>query len=179
MEIIAGSYDSKPMPRRGRLLDNPLGRFGPPVALMGVIFLLSAQPDLNSGLGVFDLIGRKLVHATEYGLLWFLWLRALRFRHPWVAALICLAYSGSDEYHQTFVHGRHGTPVDMGFDMVGVALAAAAYYGLWRAPRRWLRRRRSDPAALGGDQDRLGAVDRPQLPVDVVEVGADGAGRER
>ena len=77
------------MPRPGRLLDSPLGRFGPPVALMSVIFLLSAQPDLNSGLGVFDLIGRKLVHATEYGVLWFLWLRALRFRHPWVAALIC------------------------------------------------------------------------------------------
>ena len=169
------------MARPGRLLDSPLGRFGPPVALMGVIFVLSAQPDLNSGLGVFDLIGRKMVHATEYGLLWWLWLRALRFRHPWVAALICLAYSGSDEYHQTFVHGRHGTPVDMGFDMTGVGLAAVAYYGLWQAPRRWLRRRRggrSDPAALGGDQDRLGPVDRAQLPVDVVEVGTDGAGRE-
>jgi VanZ family protein len=151
----------------------------PPVAMMGLIFFLSAQPDLNSGLGVFDLIGRKMVHAAEYGALWWLWLRALGFRHPWVAALICLAYSGSDEYHQTFVHGRHGTPVDTAFDMTGVGLAAVAYYGLWRAPRRWLRRRRSDPAALGGDEDRLRAVDRSQLPVDVVEVGADGAGRQR
>jgi hypothetical protein len=167
------------MRRAGAVLDSPAGRFVPPVAMMGLIFFLSAQPDLNSGLGVFDLIGRKLVHATEYGALWWLWLRALRFRHPWVAALICLAYSGSDEYHQTFVHGRHGTPVDTAFDMTGVGLAAVAYYGLWRAPRRWLRRRRSDPAALGGDEDRLRAVDRSQLPVDVVEVGADGAGRQR
>ncbi len=172
------------MRRAGALLESPAGRFLPPVAMMGLIFFLSAQPDLNSGLGVFDLIGRKMVHAAEYGILWWLWLRALRFDHPWVAALICLAYSASDEYHQTFVEGRHGTPVDMAFDMTGVALAAGAYYGLWRAPRRWLRERRrrrgreSDPAALGGDQDRLGAVDRSQLAVDVVEVGADGAGRK-
>jgi VanZ family protein len=162
-------------------LDSPVGRYLPPLGLMGLIFFLSAQPDLNSGLGVFDLIGRKMVHAAEYGLLWWLCLRALGFRRPWIAALLCLGYSATDEYHQTFVHGRHGTPVDMAFDMTGVALAAIAYYGLWRAPRRWLRRRRvgrSDPAALGGDQDRLGAVDRSQLPVDVVEVGADGAGRQ-
>jgi hypothetical protein len=163
--------------RMRRALDSPAGRFVPPVALMGAIFVLSAQPDLNSGLGVFDLVGRKLVHATEYGLLWWLWLRALRFRYPWAPALICLAYAGTDEYHQTFVHGRHGSPVDVAFDMTGVALAAVAYYGLWRAPRRWLRRG-SDPAALGGDQDRLGPVDRPHLPVDVVEMGADGAGRQ-
>jgi VanZ family protein len=164
------------MRRSGALLS----LFAPPLAAMGVIFFLSAQPDLNSGLGVFDLIGRKMVHAAEYGVLWWLWLRALGFEHPWVAAAICLAYSGTDEYHQTFVHGRHGTPVDAAFDMTGVALAAIAYYGLWRAPRRWWRRRArgSDPAALGGDQDRLGAVDRSQLPVDVVEVGADGAGRQ-
>jgi hypothetical protein len=163
--------------RMRRALDSPAGRFLPPLALMGAIFALSAQPDLDSGLGVFDLIGRKTVHATEYGVLWWLWLRALRFRHGWLPALICLAYAASDEYHQTFVHGRHGTPVDVAFDMTGVALAAGAYYGLWRAPRRWLRRG-SDPAALGGDQDGLGAVDRTHLPVDVVEVGADRAGRQ-
>jgi VanZ family protein len=159
------------MARPGRLLDSPLGRFGPPVALMGVIFVLSAQSDLDAGVGTAQTIGAKLIHATEYGLLWLLWLRALRFRHPWVAALICLAYAASDELHQTFVHGRDGTPRDVLIDMVGVGLAALVRHRL-------LGRRRSDPAALGGDQDRLGPVDRAQLPVDVVEVGADGAGGE-
>jgi VanZ family protein len=149
-------------------------RFLPPLALMGLIYLASAQPDLNSGLGVFDLIGRKLVHATEYGLLFWLWLRALNFEHPWVAFVIALAYSGTDEYHQTFVHGRHGTPVDMGFDMIGVAVVAFLVFG-WRR----LRPGASDPAAPGGDQDRLRAVDGAELAVDVVEVGADGAGGER
>ena len=142
----------------------------PPIALMGLIFFLSAQSDLDSGIGVAGTVAAKLVHATEYGLLFLLWLRALRYRAPGVAALICLAYAASDEFHQTFVHGRDGRPLDVVIDMVGAGLAALAYYRLWR--------RRSDPAALGGDQDRLGAVDRSQLPVDVVEVGADGAGRQ-
>ncbi len=157
-----------------RLLRSPVGRFLPPLALMGLIFYLSAQSDLDSGVGAAGFVAAKTVHATEYGLLWLLWHRALRFRHPWVAALICLAYAGSDEYHQTFVHGRDGTPRDLIFDMGGAGLAALAYYRLWRGRLR----RRLDPAALGGDQDRLRAVDRSQLPVDVVEVGADGAGRQ-
>ena len=53
-----------------------LSRFGPPIALMAVIFFLSAQPELNSGLG-----------------------------------------------HQTFAEGRHGTPVDVLIDAVGIAVA--------------------------------------------------------
>ena len=45
----------------------------PPLALMAVIFFLSAQPDLSSGLGLVDLIGRKFLHAGEYPLLCVLW----------------------------------------------------------------------------------------------------------
>jgi hypothetical protein len=46
-----------------------LGRLPPPIALMAVIFALSAQPDLNSGLGTVDL-----------AIAWWLW-RALDVRH--------------------------------------------------------------------------------------------------
>src|SRR3954451_18682329 len=35
-----------------------------------------------------------------------------------------------------------------------------------------------EPAALGGHKDGLGAVDGSELAVDVVQVGAHGAGRE-
>jgi hypothetical protein len=49
-----------------------------PLALMALIFVLSAQPNLDSGLGTLDLILRKIVHMAEYGLLLFLWWRALR-----------------------------------------------------------------------------------------------------
>jgi VanZ family protein len=101
-----------------------LRRYAPPLALMALIFLFSAQPDLNSGLGVVDLVGRKLLHMTEYGLLWLLWQRALGGDRPFAAAAITLVYAATDEYHQTFVEGRHGTPVDVGIDAVGVAVAA-------------------------------------------------------
>jgi hypothetical protein len=111
-----------------------IGRWAPPVALMVLIFTLSAQPDLNSGLGDIDLVGRKIVHAAEFGLLWWLWLRALdtvpgiRFRRAGpqlLAALITAAYAATDELHQTFVQGRHGTPVDWLIDCTGIAIAVA------------------------------------------------------
>ena len=111
-----------------------LSRFAPPVVLMGVIFFLSAQPDLNSGLGDWDMVLRKLAHMTEYGVLALLWWRALRTRSPLPAALIAIAYAVTDEYHQSFVAGRHGAPVDVLIDTVGVALGVAVF----RASRaRW------------------------------------------
>src|SRR3954451_13215895 len=89
----------------------------PPLVLMGVIFAVSAQPGLNSGLGLIDHIGRKLIHFGEYALLCFLWWRALKTStNPRRAALLAFvlasAYAVTDEFHQTFVEGRHGTPVD-------------------------------------------------------------------
>jgi VanZ family protein len=103
--------------------------FAPPLALMAVIFFFSAQPDLNSGLGVWDTIGRKLIHAATYGTLWFLWWRALD-RRALPAVAITLVYAISDEYHQTFIHGRHGSPLDVAVDMAGVMIA----YGLATRP---------------------------------------------
>jgi VanZ family protein len=100
-------------------------RFAPPVVLMAVIFALSATPNLDSGLGTVDFVGRKIVHGTQYGLLWWLWLRAFGFRSPWPAAAITLAYAATDEFHQTFVEGRHGTVRDVGFDALGIPVAWA------------------------------------------------------
>ena len=107
-----------------------LDPWAPPVALMVVIFALSAQPDLSTGLGAWDLVGRKLVHMTEYGLLCLAWWRAFRTttsdsrRALGLALLVSLAYAATDEVHQAFVHGRHGTPIDVAIDSVGMAAAA-------------------------------------------------------
>ncbi len=97
-----------------------IARFGPPVALMGLIFFLSAQSDLSSGLGDWDVILRKLAHMAEYGVLFVLWRRALPHSSPWVAAAIAVGYACTDELHQTTVRGRHGTPVDVVVDSAGV-----------------------------------------------------------
>jgi VanZ family protein len=102
----------------------------PPLALMGLIFFLSAQPDLSSGLGAWDTLLRKLAHAGVYAVLTLLWWRALRDSttadHRTVAAawLIAIAYSATDEWHQTFVTGRHGSPVDVLIDAAGASAAA-------------------------------------------------------
>jgi VanZ family protein len=98
-------------------------RFGPPLALMALIFFFSAQPDLSTGLGTWDTILRKAAHMAEYGLLWYLVHRALERDSPLPAAAITLAYAVSDEYHQSFVEGRHGTPVDVLIDAAGIAIA--------------------------------------------------------
>jgi hypothetical protein len=92
-----------------------LSRFAPPLVLMAVIFFFSAQPDLGTGLGAWDTILRKAAHMAEYGLLWFLWYRALEVESPLPAALI------------TIVEGRHGTPVDVLIDAAGIAIAIAIH----------------------------------------------------
>ena len=102
-----------------------MARFLPPLALMALIFALSAQPDLNSGLGGWDTVLRKGAHMTEYGLLWFLWWRALGYGHPVPAIVIALGYAATDEFHQTFVAGRHGSPLDWAIDAAGVGIAGA------------------------------------------------------
>ena len=99
-----------------------------PLALMALVFVLSAQPDLDSGLGNIDLILRKLAHATEYALLTLLWAWALRpvtRRNIYAAALIAVLYAASDEYHQSFVEGRSGLASDVLIDAIGVAVALA------------------------------------------------------
>ena len=102
-----------------------------PLLLMALIFFLSAQPSLDSGLGLLDTIGRKIIHFLEYALLCVLWWRALRTRmearRALVAALVVASlYAASDEFHQSFVEGRRGTPVDWVIDTAGAATAALA-----------------------------------------------------
>jgi VanZ family protein len=114
-------------------------RYAPPLLLMGLIFFFSAQPDLNSGLGVWDTIGRKLIHAATYGALFLLWWRALGWNqgHPLAAAAITVLYAISDEWHQTFIQGRHGSPLDVLIDVSGILIAygLATRRGTRAAPR--------------------------------------------
>jgi len=113
-------------------------RFAPPLLLMAVIFALSAQPDLNSGLGTWDTVLRKFAHMAEFGLLWWLWYRALGPRHLLTAAAIAIGYAITDELHQSFVEGRVGSPVDVAIDAAGVGIAVAL----------WLRWRYSQPRSV-------------------------------
>jgi VanZ family protein len=100
-----------------------LSRWLPVVVWMGVIFAFSSIPSLNSGLGTWDYVLRKGAHMTEYAVLACLLVRALG-SFGWAFAL-AVPYAATHEFHQTFVRGRHGTPVDVAIDGVG------ALIGLW------------------------------------------------
>ena len=105
----------------------PVSRYAPPVGVMALIFALSATPDLSTGLGLWDLVLRKLAHITIYAVLWLTLARAADWRRPLAATVVALLYAIGDEIHQSFVQGRHGTPVDVGIDAVGLVVAAAAW----------------------------------------------------
>jgi len=102
-------------------------RYAPPLAIMALIFALSSTPDLSSGLGAWDLLLRKLAHITVYAVLWLALARATDWRRPVAATVVALLYAGSDELHQSFVDGRHGTPFDVAIDAIGIGLAACAW----------------------------------------------------
>jgi VanZ family protein len=90
-----------------------------PVAVWAaVIFTLSSIPSLDSGLGSWDTVLRKLAHLVEYGVLGVLLYRALR-REPAAIAVGSL-YAITDEVHQAFVSGRQGSALDWLIDTVGV-----------------------------------------------------------
>ena len=127
------------------LLVNSLLRYWlPPALWAGVIFILSAQPSLpHYPDTLLDLILKKAAHMIEYGILASLLWRALSrgqgalSRSAWVTAfVVSVLYAASDEYHQTFVPGRNGTPVDVGIDTVGALIALLIVGSLGRKERR-------------------------------------------
>ena len=91
----------------------------PIVVWATVIFALSSIPSLGTGLGTWDILLRKLAHAAEYAILGALLARAMAAAPAFLAGV---AYAVTDEFHQTFVAGREGTPLDVAIDAVGVAI---------------------------------------------------------
>lgn len=100
---------------------------------MGIIFALSSIPDLRSGLQpLWDLVLRKVAHTLEYAILGWLIFRAFeksgidRFRAAVFSVLLSVFYAGTDEFHQMFVPGRHGSPLDALIDGVGIIVGVVA-----------------------------------------------------
>ena len=86
----------------------------------GVIFAFSSIPSLSTHLGTWDYVLRKLAHMTEYAVLALLLVRATGSA-LW-AFVLTVAYACTDELHQTFVRGRHGSPIDVGIDAIGALI---------------------------------------------------------
>jgi VanZ family protein len=127
-----------------------VGRYAPPLAVMALIFALSATPDLSSGLGQWDLLLRKLAHITIYAVLWLTLARAMGWKRPIAATVIALLYACSDEWHQSLVEGRHGTPVDVAIDAFGLGVAACGW--VVRTRRRDARREQAPLRGTPGSE---------------------------
>jgi len=95
----------------------------PALLIMILIFLISARP--SSQLPNFnwaDTFVKKGGHIIGYALLAFTYWRALDFKGDkrWIAWLLAMVYALTDEFHQSFVTGRHSTIWDvMLFDNLG------------------------------------------------------------
>ena len=107
--------------------------------MMVIIFGFSSIPSEEMlEFGLLDTIIKKGGHAFGYGLLGLSYLRGLKgdssdvySRWFYIAWVLALLYSVTDEFHQSFVPGRHPAVADVLIDIVGAALAlflANRYY---------------------------------------------------
>lgn len=107
-----------------------LSAWAPVVLWAGLIFTLSSIPSLDSGLGTWDIVLRKLAHAGEFGVLGALLYRAVR--HEPAAIALASLYAVTDELHQSFVSGRQGSPLDWVIDTAGAVAGVLLAARLWR-----------------------------------------------
>ncbi len=96
---------------------------------MGTIFVLSSlSPEALPFFGRYDVLVKKAAHATGYAMLAIAYFAALpgRLNPVYRAALsllMAILFALSDEFHQSFVRGRHATLRDVGIDTLGAVLA--------------------------------------------------------
>ncbi|HET9313931.1 MAG TPA: VanZ family protein [Vicinamibacteria bacterium] len=115
--------------------------WAPLAAWMLVIFVASAQPRVPHQDDVPD----WLSHGTAYLVLAVLAARAFGagtapdLRLAACAFAFCVAYGVSDEWHQSFVPGRHSDPWDVAKDGVGATVGVALL-------RAWSQRNATDEA---------------------------------
>ena len=102
----------------------------PVLAWAALIFAFSSVPDLGTGLGGWDFVLRKLAHTVEYAGLGALLVRATG--RSGLAFTLGTLYAVSDEIHQTFVAGRHGAPLDVAIDALGVICGILLWQSLSR-----------------------------------------------
>lgn len=107
-----------------------LRRWGPVVAWMAVIYLLSAQSQFpQPEQRWLDFVLEKSAHIIEFAVLGILLLRALEpqgardRRFTGAAVLLAWLYALSDEYHQAFVPGRAADWTDIAADWTGALVA--------------------------------------------------------
>jgi len=104
----------------------------------------------GEGLDLLSRFLRKGAHVVEYALLGLLLARAVRGLFPryfpwagkqllWKTAAVVVPFglvaALVDELHQTFVSSRHGSPLDVVADLLGLCIGVWALWLVWRRRR--------------------------------------------
>jgi VanZ family protein len=106
-------------------------RWLPVLAWAGVIFALSATPNLRIAEAPdLDFVVRKAGHMAVFGILavlvwWALASSGVRRAVLW-SWVLTAGYAATDEFHQAFTSGRHPALQDVGIDSVGALLFLVA-----------------------------------------------------
>lgn len=112
-----------------------LPRWFPALFLMTVIFIFSSQPGDNlPDFLNWDYAVKKGGHAIGYGLLALSYLHFFNYdkKRYWLAWLLAVLFSATDEFHQSFVPGRHASMIDvLVFDNLGAVTGLWLYSMLW------------------------------------------------
>jgi VanZ family protein len=114
-------------------------RWLPALFIMVVIFLFSSQPRDNlPNFLSWDYVIKKTAHAIGYGLLALSYFHFFKYdkKRYWLAWFLAVAFSATDEFHQSFVSGRHASITDvLVFDNLG-AMAVLLLYFISQSLRR-------------------------------------------
>ncbi|MEK3888137.1 VanZ family protein [Bacillus sp. FSL K6-3431] len=70
-----------------------------------------------------NVVFRKFVHLSAYGLLAILFYNGFEQKKLWLAWLLTTIYAITDEIHQAFLPDRTGAIFDVGLDSIGALLA--------------------------------------------------------
>jgi|WetSurMetagenome_2_1015567.scaffolds.fasta_scaffold482476_2 VanZ family protein len=108
------------------LSKNPVLRFLPAILMMAAIFLFSAGTAFHTRDTLLQTIVNKGGHMIGYSLLALSFWRIFEFEQKrfWLAWLLAVLYALTDEFHQSFVPGRHPSLFDaLFFDALGALIA--------------------------------------------------------
>lgn len=109
------------------------------ILLCIAIFITTASPSATGGstkmlfekmLGLsenqasfLNLVFRKCVHLSAFGLLAILFFNGFEQKRFWLAWIVTTIYAATDEIHQVFLPNRTGAVIDVGIDSLGAMLA--------------------------------------------------------